>query len=134
MDMKEIQTFIDAIFAWQSEQGSEFTKNRFAFLFKTGEYNLDIKVGYYMSVLGLGKSPNDVVTNGVVRSNTRGSSVLTNFWRSAENLTVIPTSDSTVIWGVSRASPLRRVHIKGNLQLFDIGYASGGFMGSDFSI
>lgn len=127
MDMNEIQTLIDTIFVWQGSRGSEFTKNRFALLFKPGEYNLDIKVGYYMTILGLGDSPEDVVIRGAVRSNTRGNSVLTNFWRSVENLTVIPT-DSTVIWGVSQASPMRRVHIKGNLQLFDKGYASGGFL------
>jgi len=45
-----------------------------------------------------------------------------------ENLTVIPTADSTMVWGVSQAAPLRRVHVKGNLQLFDKGYASGGFL------
>ena len=33
-----------------------------------------------------------------------------------------------MVWGVSQAAPLRRVHIKGNLQLFDKGYASGGFL------
>jgi predicted heme/steroid binding protein len=129
MDMKEIQIFIDTIFNRQSGRRSEFSKNRYALLFKTGNYNLDIKIGYYMQVLGLGASPEDVVITGAVRSNTtHGNSVLTNFWRGAENLTIIPATDSTNIWGVSQAAPLRRVHIKGNLQLFDKGYASGGFL------
>jgi len=129
MDMKEIQSLIDTIFSRQSARKSEFSKNRYALLFKPGKYNLDVKAGYYMQVLGLGESPEDVVIVGAVRSNTtHGNSVLTNFWRSAENLTVIPTTDSTNIWGVSQAAPLRRVYIKGNLQLFDKGYASGGFL------
>jgi hypothetical protein len=128
MDMKEIQILIDTVFNRQSGRRSEFSKNRYALLFKPGKYNLDVKVGYYMQILGLGESPEDVVIIGAVRSNTRGNSVLTNFWRSAENLTVIPTTDSTNIWGVSQAAPLRRVYIKGNLQLFDKGYASGGFL------
>ncbi len=129
MDMKEIQILIDTIFKRQSGKKSEFSKNRYALLFKPGKYNLDVKVGYYMSVFGLGESPEDVVIEGAVRSNTtHGNSVLTNFWRSAENLTVIPATDSTNIWGVSQAAPLRRVYIKGNLQLFDKGYASGGFL------
>jgi hypothetical protein len=82
-----------------------------------------------MQVLGLGKSPEDVIITVAVRSNTtHGNSVLTNFWRGVENLTVIPAVDSTFIWGVSQAAPLRRVYIKGNLQLFDKGYASGGFL------
>jgi hypothetical protein len=128
MDMKEIQLLIDTVFNIQSGRSSEFSKYRYALLFKPGKYNLDVKVGYYMHILGLGKSPEDVVIVGAVRSNSRGNSVLVNFWRAAENLTVIPTADSTNIWGVSQAAPLRRIYIKGNLNLFDKGYASGGFL------
>lgn len=129
MDMKEIQVVVDTIFARQSARHSEFSTNRYALLFKPGRYNLDIKVDYYMQVLGLGDSPEDVVIEGAVRSNTtHGNSVLTNFWRAAENLTVVPPRDSVMVWGVSQAAPLRRVHVKGDLQLFDRGYASGGFL------
>jgi hypothetical protein len=129
MQMNEIQTVIDSVFARQSARRSEFTTNRYALLFKPGNYNLDVKVEYYTQVLGLGKSPEDVVINGAVRSNTlHRKSVLVNFWRSVENLTVIPPKDSVMVWGVSQASPLRRVHVKGDLQLFDKGYASGGFL------
>jgi hypothetical protein len=129
MDMKEIQVVIDTVFTRQSARRSEFSRNRYALLFKPGKYNLDIKVDYYMQILGLGESPEDVIINGAVRSNTtHGNSVLTNFWRSVENLTVIPADNTTMVWGVSQAAPLRRVHIKGNLQLFDKGYASGGFL------
>ena len=129
MDMKEVQSLIDSIFARQSARRGEFTINRYALLFKPGMYDLDIKVDYYMEVLGLGASPEDVVINGAVRSNTtHGNSVLTNFWRSVGNITIIPSVNSTMVWGVSQAAPLRRVHIKGNLQLYDKGYASGGFL------
>ncbi len=128
MDMQEIQVLLDTLFAWQSGRGSEFNQNRYALLFKPGVYDLDIRVGYYMQILGLGESPGDVVIRGAVRSNTRRNSVLTNFWRGVENLTIVPSADSTVTWGVSQASPMRRVHIRGNLNLFDIGYASGGFL------
>ncbi len=129
MDMKEIQDLIDTIHTIQSVRRSEFSPKRFALLFKPGKYTLDIKVGYYMQVSGLGESPEDVIITGAVRSNTtHGNSVLTNFWRSVENLTVIPSIDSTNVWGVSQAAPMRRVYIKGNLQLFDKGYASGGFL------
>ncbi len=128
MNMNEIQIMIDTIFNRQSVRRSEFSKNRYALLFKPGKYNLDIKVNYYMEIIGLGKSPDDVVITGAIRSNTlHNNSVLTNFWRSVENLTIVP-SDTTVVWGVSQAAPMRRVHIKGNLQLYDKGYASGGFL------
>jgi len=129
MNMKEIQALLDTIFARQSGRRSEFTANRYALLFKPGHYRLDVKVGYYMQIMGLGDSPEDVVITGAVRSNTRGSSVLTNFWRGVENLTIVPeNSDTTVVWGVSQAAPMRRVFIKGNMNLFDKGYASGGFL------
>lgn len=128
MKMTDIQAVIDTLFLRQSVRRSEFSLNRYAIFFKPGKYNLDVKINYYMHVAGLGSSPDDVVITGAVRSNTtHGNSVLTNFWRAVENLTVIP-ADSTNVWGVSQASPLRRVHIKGNLQLFDKGYASGGFL------
>jgi hypothetical protein len=128
MDMKEVQSLIDSIFARQSVRRSEFTTSRYALLFKPGNYNLDIKVDYYMEVLGLGESPEEVVITGAVRSNTtHGNSVLTNFWRSVGNMTIVPAT-KTMVWGVSQAAPLRRVYIKGDLQLFDKGYASGGFL------
>jgi predicted heme/steroid binding protein len=129
MNMKEVQTLIDTLFKRQALAKSEFNKNRYALLFKPGTYNLDIQVGYYMQISGLGASPEDVIIIGAVRSNTtHHNSVLTNFWRSVENITIVPTTDSTVVWGVSQAAPMRRVHIKGNLNLFDKGYASGGFL------
>jgi len=130
MDMKVIQTLLDTIYNQQSGRKSEFSKKRYALFFKPGNYKLDVKVGFYMQVYGLGESPDDVVIEGAVRSlsTNKSKNVLTNFWRSAENLTVIPTVDSANIWGVSQAAPLRRIHIKGDLKLHDGGYASGGFL------
>ena len=130
MDMKVIQTLLDTIYNQQSGRKSEFSKKRYALFFKPGNYKLDVKVGFYMQVYGLGESPDDVVIEGAVRSlsTNKSKNVLTNFWRSAENLTVIPTVDSANIWGVSQAAPLRRIHIMGDLKLHDGGYASGGFL------
>jgi len=128
MDMREVQTLIDSLHAGQVYPGNEFSENRYALMFKPGTYHLDVRVGYYMHVIGLGNSPDDVVIVGAVRSNTtHGGHVLCNFWRSVENLTILPTADSTNTWAVSQAAPLRRVHVKGNLRLFE-GASSGGFM------
>lgn len=128
MDMKEVQTLIDSIHAGQVYPANEFSKNRYALLFKPGTYHLDIRVGYYMHIMGLGNSPEDVEIIGAVRSNsTQGGHVLCNFWRTAENLTIVPAKDSTNTWAVSQAAPLRRVYVKGNLKLFE-GPSSGGFM------
>lgn len=33
-----------------------------------------------------------------------------------------------MVWAVSQAAPLRRIHVKVSLRLFDIGWSSGGFM------
>ena len=127
MDMKEVQTLIDSIYAGQLFPANEFSNNRYALLFKPGTYNLDIRVGYYMHIMGLGNSPEDVVIVGAVRSNASKGHVLCNFWRTAENLMIIPTIDSTNTWAVSQAAPLRRIYVKGNLKLYD-GASSGGFM------
>lgn len=129
MEMHSIQRIVDSIFARQSPKKSEFSCERYALLFKPGSYELDIRVGYYMQVAGLGLSPEEVTIKGSVRSNSiDGRHQLTNFWRSVENLTIEPMADSTNVWGVSQAAPMRRVYIKGNLHLHDRGYASGGFM------
>jgi len=129
MEMHSIQRIVDSIFARQSPKKSEFSCERYALLFKPGSYELDIRVGYYMQVAGLGLSPEEVTIKGSVRSNSLdGRHQLTNFCRSVENLTIEPMADSTNVWGVSQAAPMRRVYIKGNLHLHDRGYASGGFM------
>ena len=130
MNMKDIQTILDTIYNRQSTRKSEFNKNRYALFFQPGTYTLDVKVGYYMQVYGLGESPDDVKIIGAVRSKSMSKQghVLTNFWRSIENLSIVPTIDSANIWGVSQAAPLRRIHVIGNLQLHDGGYASGGFL------
>jgi len=118
MDMTEIQNVINELNIRQTSRGSEFNTNRYALLFEPGKYTLDVQVGYYMQIMGLGESPEDIVITGAVRSKSNnGRNVLTSFWREAENLTVIPTIDPANIWAVSQASALRRVYIKGNLQL-----------------
>jgi hypothetical protein len=130
MDMNEIQTLIDTLYNEQHPRKSEFSTNRYALLFKPGSYRIDLKMGYYMQALGLGKSPDDVVINGdlISKGLFNNGNVTCNFWRSVENLTMKPSGDSTMIWGVSQAAPMRRVHIKGNLKLHDTGWASGGFL------
>jgi len=129
MDMKAIQTLIDTLYSRQHSRAAEFSTKRYALLFKPGIYNLDIKMGYYMQVIGLGDSPGEVVINGgLISLGQKNGNVTCNFWRSVENLTIIPPNDSAIIWGVSQAAPMRRVHIKGNIQLHDNGWASGGFL------
>ena len=61
-------------------------------MFKPGSYNVDVPVGYYTHIIGLGDSPDDVVFNGpkgvYVDAGSYDSSpagdCLSNFWRAAE--------------------------------------------------
>jgi hypothetical protein len=128
--MKDIQSRIDAVFSEQER--NQFGTNRYAYLFKPGKYDLDVQVGFYMQVLGLGQSPDDVAITGAVRSKAqwmRRNNATCNFWRGVENLSVTPTQDDgTNIWAVSQGTALRRVHVRGPLNLWDGGWASGGFL------
>ena len=126
-DKKTIQEKCDAIFKRQFS--NQFGKERYAIFFKPGTYQADIKVGFYTHVAGLGKSPDDVTVNGVLRTQSFeiNSNVTQNFWRACENFTVNP-GGKAVTWAVSQAAPMRRMHIKGELRLFIGGWASGGFL------
>ena len=129
MTATTMQSRLDAVFS--AQERNQFGTNRYALLFKPGKYDQDVKVGFYTEVMGLGKSPDDVAITGAVRSKAnwmRGNATC-NFWRSAENLSVTPTQDENVdIWAVSQGTALRRVHIKGDLNLSDGGWSSGGFL------
>ena len=109
-----------------------FSDERRAFLFKPGAYEMDVAVGYYVSVHGLGASPGDVVVAGprgiyvdAMDKRAGGAGSLDTFWRSMENVERV----GDLRWAVSQAAPLRRVRVGGDLVLHDGGaYASGGFL------
>jgi hypothetical protein len=122
MPASSIQSTVDAISEIQALPSSQFDTSRYAFLFKPGSYNVDVEVGYYTSVAGLGLSPDDVTINGIVHVEGTGGqgepggqngvfsdSALVNFWRSAENMHVIPQTGETERWAVSQAGPFRRI-------------------------
>jgi ricin-type beta-trefoil lectin protein len=122
-----IQSRLNSVFSQQ--QTNQFGGNRFALLFKPGSYNVDVNVGFYTQVLGLGLSPDNVTINGGVHAEAdwfQGNATQ-NFWRGAENLSVNPSS-GTDRWAVSQAAQYRRMHVRGNLQLDDGGWSSGGFI------
>lgn len=127
---RDIQQRIDAIYAQQER--SEFGPGRFALLFRPGSYKADVRVGYYTHVAGLGLTPDDVHITGAVRSKAswmRNSNATINFWRTAENFSVTPTVEGHVnVWAVSQGTSLRRAHVRGDLHLWDGGWASGGFL------
>ncbi|WP_202819021.1 hypothetical protein [Actinosynnema sp. ALI-1.44] len=151
MPVERIQATLDATHAKQVD--NEMGTQRYAFLFKPGTYGtadkpLQIKVGYYTEVSGLGAAPTDVVINGKIEVynrclNNAGPNclALVNFWRTLSNLSLTVNAkgqdgcrSSANFWAVSQAVSLRRLDITGGgLSLMDYctegpQYASGGFI------
>jgi hypothetical protein len=147
----DIQADLDALNAQQVD--AEMSTERRAVYFLPGEYGsaadpLQVQVGYYTEVAGLGASPEDVTVHGAVEVYNRcladgGTSnclALVNFWRTISNLSIdIQTADrgcrsGTDFWAVSQAVSMRRLDVAGgNLSLMDYctagpQYASGGFI------
>jgi hypothetical protein len=152
MPVSEIQATVDEVNAQQID--NEMGTDRFALLFEPGVYGTDtaplqLKVGYYTEVAGLGASPTDVVINGKIEVYNRclengGTSnclALVNFWRTLSNLTLNINSAgqdgcraSANFWAVSQAVSMRRLNVNGGtLSLMDYctagpQYASGGYI------
>jgi hypothetical protein len=128
MPSAEIQSQIDRVYS--VEQHSEFGPARYALVFLPGKYHVNIPIGFYTQVLGLGASPDDVQIDGKVHADASlpHNNATCTFWRAAENFSVIPAG-GTMQWAVSQAAPFRRMHVRGNLVLHQMyGWASGGWM------
>ncbi len=150
--LADIQAKLDALAAKQVD--AEMSSERYAVYFLPGTYGtaekpLQIRVGYYTEVAGLGASPGDVTINGAIEvynrclenGGTANCLALVNFWRTLSNLTINVNKagqdgcrQSANFWAVSQAASLRRVHVTGGtLSLMDYctagpQYASGGFI------
>jgi hypothetical protein len=135
MDNGAIQSKIDSIF--NAQQTNQFGTDRYAYFFKPGSYSLDVQLGFYMQVLGLGTTPDAVTITGAVRSMAKWmqGNATQNFWRVAENLAVTPSAaiNKSDVWAVSQGTALRRIHAIGGVTLFDPeggpnDWSSGGFI------
>ena len=123
-----MQREIDAIYTTQ--QHNEFGSQRNALLFLPGDYKLDIPVGFYTEVIGLGASPDGVHITGNVHADASepNNNATTTFWRGIEGFSISPAGGA-MQWAVSQAAPLRRMHIRGDIVLHQhSGWASGGWM------
>ena len=136
-----IQAAVDSAFKSELLSATaQFGDQRFVFLFKPGNYGtLFANLGYYTSIAGLGLNPDDVsfvtgdmnVDSGWNLGDTANATQ--NFWRSAENMAITPAS-GTDRWAVSQAAPMRRMHIRGGLNMGPSnegpgsGFASGGYI------
>src|SRR5258708_14820164 len=142
MSQTDIEAEVNAIHAQQVDD--EMGTARYAVLFEPGTYGsqsnpLDIPVGYYTEVDGLGQDPSGVVINGGVTAiGKNGSGALDTFWRSVSNLTihVVPTADGchtgNETWAVSHAAPMRPADVKDFSTCMPYcenpNFASGGFL------
>ncbi len=122
-----VQARLDAIFAAMERE--HFSDRRHAILFKPGRYDLDVNVGFFTQIAGLGILPGGVEVRGHVHAEAdwNNGMALVNFWRGAENMAIAPP-DGRDRWAVSQAAPYRRIHLRGDLALDDGGWSSGGFM------
>src|SRR6202795_2611044 len=128
MPSQAIQKKIDAVYATQ--QHNEFGQQRNALLFLPGDYSVDVPVGFYTEVIGLGASPDATRIAGNVHAdaNHEHNNATTTFWRAAEGLSIKPAG-GTMQWAVSQAVSRRRMHVGGDLVLHqNRGWASGGWM------
>lgn len=136
MPAADVQSIAAGIFA--KMEANQFGSERYALLFKPGEYNVKFNVGFYTHVAGLGQNPDDVQIKGGVNVPSQwmeNANATCNFWRTLENFAVTPLDSKNITRiAISQAAPLRRLHIKGDLHLFDFdakwnaGWASGGFL------
>lgn len=126
---EKVQEILDTL--WSSQETDQFGAKRYAVYFMPGTYEgIEVNVGYYMQVAGLGLLPSDTSVSSI-RCNAgwlgdeENHNATCNFWRGVENITV----DGDMMWAVSQATFLRRMNINGSLKLHDeYGWASGGFL------
>jgi hypothetical protein len=128
MSSQTIQKQIDTVYA--TLQHDEFSSQRKALLFLPGSYSVDVPVGFYTEVIGLGASPDAtrIAGNMHADANHEHNNATTTFWRAAEGISIAPAG-GTMQWAVSQAVSLRRMHVRGDLVLHQHnGWASGGWM------
>ena len=134
-DAKVIQSKCDEIYGRQD--AAQFGNERDAIFFKPGTYpGVTVNIGFYTQVYGLGKSPDDVILPNGIHCDAKWMSgnATCNFWRGIENFTAGDTGkpDENIMWAVSQAAPMRRMHIIGKFWLFQWdghpNWSSGGFM------
>ncbi|MBO3748400.1 discoidin domain-containing protein [Streptosporangiaceae bacterium NEAU-GS5] len=129
MSASSIQSQLNTIFTQM--ESNQFGAQRYQLLFKPGSYSVNANIGFYTSISGLGRNPDDVTINGSVTVDAGwfGGNATQNFWRSAENLSITPTGGEDR-WAVAQAAPFRRIHVRGGLNLAPsgFGWASGGYI------
>lgn len=115
--------------------GREMSSNRYAVLFKPGDYTAAgiFNIPFYVHIAGLGKTPYDVkISNIHTPPHLREGNGTCTFWRSAENFSIVGPAiydePETFKWAVSQAAPMRRIHSERVLRTqWENGWVSGGY-------
>lgn len=104
-------------------------------MFRPGAYEVDAPMGYYVHIVGIGATPEDVVFENSTGPHVPCNNMLpqpgqlVTFWRTAERFKRIGDMD----WFVSQAAPLRDLHVTGNLNLHKEGsHGSGGYLANSY--
>ncbi len=121
----QMQQTIDEVY--ERLENGQFSRDRALFIFYPGTYDLEVKVGFYTEVIGLGELPSDVKIRKISSYARwmKNNNATCNFWRAVSNVST--TSD--MLWAVSQATSLRRIEVFGDLYLNEEkGWSSGGFL------
>lgn len=130
-DPKEVNAVLNEIY--DSQEENQFGGERYAIYFMPGVYDesIEVNVGFYMQVAGLGELPTDTripslqCTATWLGDDPNNHNACCNFWRGVENIEI----GSNTMWAVSQATFMRRTQIDGALYLHDnYGWCSGGFL------
>lgn len=151
-DTEEVDKFLKKLFDRQNDYNADaqFNGEQWQIYFKPGDYteNACMYLGFYTAFNGLGKTPYDVKLNNIAipaylpkdALGGGGNNATCNFWRSAENLSVIATGNEqgkaagssrpdAFNWAVAQAAPLRRVYSERPAHYdWNYGWASGGYV------
>ena len=154
-DVKKIDKVLADIFKDDNDfdKDAQFNGQQWQIYFKPGDYTETscMYLGFYTSFNGLGKTPYDVKLNNIAipaylpsgELGGDGNNATCNFWRSAENLSVMFTGneqgkakegcredrEEDFNWAVAQAAPLRRVYSERPVAYdWNYGWASGGYV------
>lgn len=153
-NMKTIDTILEKLFKQQHDfdADAQFKAGQYQVYFKPGDYTATscINLGFYTSINGLGETPYDVKLNNIAipaylpvgELSNNADNATCNFWRSAENFSIIDTKTEKGYakglpdwrkeqfnWAVAQAAPLRRVFCERTAGYdWNYGWASGGYV------
>lgn len=129
-NISDVQKTVSDIYKMQ--EMNQFGDERHAILFKPGTYDssLEVNIGYYTQVAGLGVAPTDTNIQKLwVNADWMRHNATCNFWRSGENFSV----NEYCMWANSQAVSLRRMHFGDGIVLSDgEGWSSGGFIADSY--